>query len=321
MEEIKVSIIVPVYNVEKYLSQCLDSAIGQTLKGIEIIAVNDGSTDRSLYILKEYKKKYNNFFIIDQENKGLSAARNSGLNNAKGKYVYFLDSDDYIDKSLCEICYTECEKNKLDSITFDAEVFYDNDDLIKNNKFNYNRKSKLSSKVMTGLEFYEILLQSKAYKSSVCLFFYKKEFLEKNNIKFYPNILHEDEMFTSKILFYCNKIKYISNSLFFRRVRRNSIMTSSKSIKNAIGYYTVAEELQKLYKYKIKSNIIKNHINNFYVTAFDIALDLRDNSDSKILIKDIRKNTLFKGMGFKYDIKIGIPRCYRIIKRLFDKKK
>lgn len=321
MEEIKVSIIVPVYNVEKYLRQCLDSAVGQTLKGIEIIAVNDGSTDGSLYILQEYKKKYNNFFIINQKNKGLSAARNSGLSNAKGKYVYFLDSDDYIDKSLCEICYTECEKDKLDSITFDAEVFYDNDELIKNNKFNYNRKGKVPSNVMMGLQFYELLLRRKSYKSSVWLFFYKRDFLIKNDIKFYPNILHEDEMFTSKILFYCNKIKYISNALFFRRVRENSIMTSSKSIKNALGYYTVAEELQKLYKYKIKSNIIKKHINNFYVTAFDIAFDLRDNSDSKILIKDIRKNTLFKGMGFKHDIKIGIPRCYRIAKGLFNKNK
>ena len=92
----KISVIIPVYNVEKYLRECLDSLLNQTFKDIEIICVNDGSTDGSLNILNEYASKDSRFIIINQNNQGLSAARNNGLNVAKGDYVAFLDSDDYI---------------------------------------------------------------------------------------------------------------------------------------------------------------------------------------------------------------------------------
>ena len=100
---INVSIVIPVYNVEKYLKQCLESVVNQTLDKIEVICINDGSTDNSLNILKEYEKKYNNIIIIDQENKGPGFARNIGMKRASGKYIYFLDSDDYIELNAMEI--------------------------------------------------------------------------------------------------------------------------------------------------------------------------------------------------------------------------
>ena len=106
---IKVSIVIPVYNVEKYLEECIESAIKQSLNDIEIICINDGSTDSSLEILKKYEKKYSNIIVISQENKGLSASRNVGIRKAKGKYIYFLDSDDFIDTNSMELCYKECE--------------------------------------------------------------------------------------------------------------------------------------------------------------------------------------------------------------------
>ena len=102
---INVSIVIPVYNVEKYLKQCLESVVNQTLDKIEVICINDGSTDNSLNILKEYEKKYNNIIIIDQENKGPGFARNIGMKRASGKYIYFLDSDDYIELNAMEICF------------------------------------------------------------------------------------------------------------------------------------------------------------------------------------------------------------------------
>ena len=105
---INVSIVIPVYNVEKYLKQCLESVVNQTLDKIEVICINDGSTDNSLNILKEYEKKYNNIIIIDQENKGPGFARNIGMKRASGKYIYFLDSDDYIELNAMEICFKEC---------------------------------------------------------------------------------------------------------------------------------------------------------------------------------------------------------------------
>lgn len=317
MKEVKVSIIIPVYNVEKYLKQCLNSAINQRLKEIEIIAVNDGSTDNSLNILREYENKFKNFIIINQENKGLSGARNSGLKVAKGEYVYFLDSDDYISEELCENCYKECKNNRLDIIMFDAEVFYDENSLKSNHEFDYDRHKKLQSEVINGINLYEELLRKDIYRSQVCTYFYKREFLIKNNIKFYSGILHEDELFTAKVLLLCEYIKYIPEKFFFRRVRSNSIMTSGYSFKNAFGYYTVAKKLNEIYKTnKYSNSIIKKNIDNFYFIAINIAKDCKDDKKSRELILKIKKAAMFDDITLTTKIKILCPSIFKLIKKL-----
>lgn len=119
----KFSIIIPIYNVEDYLSKCLDSVIEQTLMDIEIICVNDGSKDKSLNILQQYSNNDNRIRIISKENGGLSSARNAGLKVAKGDYICFLDSDDYAEPNLCERLYTEILEYKPDIIAFGANIF------------------------------------------------------------------------------------------------------------------------------------------------------------------------------------------------------
>ncbi|MBO1686307.1 glycosyltransferase [Clostridium butyricum] len=254
-EEIKVSIIIPVYNVEKYLRKCIESALNQTLDNIEIIAVNDGSTDSSLQLLTEYESTYENFKVINQVNMGLSGARNAGFKYSRGKYVYFLDSDDYIDSKLAEICYNVCENNKAEVSMFDADVFFERDLNNNNLDFNYKRKDILTSNVVTGEELFCKLIKNKCYKSPVWLFFYNRQFLINNDLKFYNGIIHEDELFTPQVLLRANRIIYIPKDLFFRRVRNDSIMTKKISRKNIEGYYIVAEELYKF------SEIMKNKIN------------------------------------------------------------
>ncbi len=209
MNDIKVSIIIPVYNVEKYLEECLDSAVNQTLKDIEIICVNDGSTDNSLDILKKYERKYKNITIINQENKGLSGARNSGLKIAKGKYVYFFDSDDIIDINLCKECYEISETKELDILTFDASVFYDDNSLESIHKFDYSRKDILNEEVMKGDDYYNYSYLNKVYRSSACIIFINRKFLYKNQLNFYEGILHEDELFTTKSIILADKVSYI----------------------------------------------------------------------------------------------------------------
>ena len=121
---IKISVIVPVYNVEKYLLECLDSIINQTLKEIEIICVNDGSTDNSLSILKEYASKDNRIILIDKENEGLGYTRKVGLDNATGKYILFCDSDDfYSELTAFEELYNYIEKVKVDVVIFECIRF------------------------------------------------------------------------------------------------------------------------------------------------------------------------------------------------------
>ena len=116
----KVSVIIPVYNVEKYLHECLDSLLNQTLKDIEIIAVDDGSTDSSLKILKDYAKKDKRLKVLTQENKGAGAARNLGMKHATGSYLSILDSDDYFDHSMLELLYKKAEKTKAKDVVLQA---------------------------------------------------------------------------------------------------------------------------------------------------------------------------------------------------------
>ena len=113
-DQTKLSVIIPVYNVEQYLPKCLASVVQQTLKDIEIICVNDGSTDNCLKILEEFKSKDNRIKIINKENAGLGNARNTGLEEAKGEYISFIDSDDYIDENFFELLYNEAKEDDAD---------------------------------------------------------------------------------------------------------------------------------------------------------------------------------------------------------------
>ena len=123
MQKKMVSVIIPVYNVEEYLKEALESVVNQSLKDIEIIIINDGSTDKSLRIIKGYATKDKRIKIINQKNQGQSIARNSGIENAKGKYIYFMDSDDYIALETLEVCYKKCEEYELEMIYFVAFHF------------------------------------------------------------------------------------------------------------------------------------------------------------------------------------------------------
>ncbi|MTM73415.1 glycosyltransferase, partial [Turicibacter sanguinis] len=295
VNKVMVSIIIPVYNVEKYLEECLDSAINQTYRNIEIIVVNDGSTDGSLSILNEYASKYSNLKIINQENKGLSAARNSGLKQVKGKYVYFLDSDDFIDLTMIEECVDLAEKNDLDIINFDAQVFYDSD-FITDFKPDYDRSKILNQDIYSGQDFYKYTINYNAYKAPVWLSFYRLAFLKKNKLDFYEGITHEDELFSAKAFLCATKVMYLCKPYFYRRVRKGSIMTESKSLKNIKGYMIVAEELSKILDTidnEDTKRVLKKQIFNFYNNCIYLSVLIFDNQDElNIQIRKIRNNIL-----------------------------
>ena len=121
---IRISVIVTVYNTSKYLRRCMDSIIHQSLKDIEIICIDDGSTDESLEILKEYSRKDNRVIVISQENSGAGAARNTGMQYAKGKYLSFLDSDDFFEENLLELAYKYAEKDSADFVVYKSDQYY-----------------------------------------------------------------------------------------------------------------------------------------------------------------------------------------------------
>lgn len=320
--EILVSIIIPVYNVEKYLEECLENAVKQTFNAIEIIAVNDGSTDSSLKILERYAQKYDNIQIINQQNQGLSRARNIGLKHVKGKYVYFLDSDDYIDLNMIEECFELAENKNLDIINFDAQVFYESG---FESDFNpdYNRSDILESAIYTGEDFYQYIISKNAYKAPVWLSFYKVEYLKKFNLTFYEGITHEDELFSAQAFLLANRVMYYPKSYFNRRVRKESIMTQGKSLKNIDGYMTVANELSKLVS-KVKNDetkhILKKEIRRFYGNSIGLTYYvIKDKKELINKVKEIRKSLLSNCSIQDIDKKVLLKLFFPLVSLMYMK--
>ena len=239
-----VSVIIPVYNTEDYLRQCLDSAVNQTLKDIEIICINDGSTDHSPAILEEYQAKDPRVVIISQDNRGLSAARNCGMIKARGKYVYFLDSDDYVDSETLKRSTELAEKNDLDAVVFGFEQFADSDELLKIHPCMVNIFSG-SERVYTGAEYMSAAKDGGAYASRVWTAVWRRPFLEKNGIRFVEGILHEDMLFSFQAYMAADRVMAIPERLYHYRARPDSICTKPISAKNVIGSFECAKGVLK----------------------------------------------------------------------------
>ncbi|MCL1867938.1 MAG: glycosyltransferase [Paludibacter sp.] len=245
MENIKVSIIIPVYNTEKYIEEAINSIINQTLREIEIIVVNDGSTDNSAKILENFAQQDNRIKILTHEkNKGQSVARNTGMDIMQGEYIYFFDSDDILELDCLELCYNKSQADDLDFLFFDAVTFYDNG-FISDLKLNYQRTKKIIPKIYNGVELMKILLNRKIYSDSPCLSFIKTSFIKKNNIKFYPNIVYEDVLFTALLYVQAARVSFIDRNFFRRRIRQGSTMTTKISKERLENYFTIVYELVK----------------------------------------------------------------------------
>lgn len=256
------SIIIPVYNVEKYLMECVESVRGYP--GTEIILIDDGSTDHSGKICDSYADE--NIIVVHKENSGLSSARNTGLKIAKGNYVYFMDSDDYMtdfQRVLDFITKKDCEILLFDGM---GEDYYTHHGLKENKHY-------------TGIECIETQIKKcRDYPTTVWLGVYKKEYLLKNGFWFEENLLHEDELWTQKVLINAECVCYISEKLYFYRHREHSITdrTGKKNLSDLI--YIFGE----MYKYTdnrlIKANISKRYLHaavKFHAWKYDLNIDKR----------------------------------------------
>jgi glycosyltransferase involved in cell wall biosynthesis len=225
----KVSIIVPVYNVEKYLRECLDSLVNQTLKDIEIICINDASPDNSLKILKEYKKKNPKLIkIIDlKKNVGQGCARNHGLDKAQGEYISFVDSDDYVDVTMCEKLYAFAKKNGADLVQFNYMEFFE-----KNYKNQNSIVKRTNSKYFSGPD---LCVPREKFISKATVVVWAR-FCHRStwdNIRF-PDLVHEDVAIYFFHLVRAQKIVKLEDSLYFYRKRICSITTSGIKFSNVL---------------------------------------------------------------------------------------
>lgn len=256
----KVTVIIPVYNVEKYLSKCLDSVEQQTLKEIEVVCIDDGSLDNSINILKDYAIRYPNIKIVQQENGGLSAARNTGIKYVSGDYIHFLDSDDTIKQNAYEELYSRATKDDLDILFFDAETIYETKDLKKKYpwyKTGYSSK-KIDHEIMSGRDFYIDSVNAGTFRASACMYMIKASFIRRKNLVFKEGIVHEDNLFTSTCVMSAERVGYISFPFLNRLVRAGSISVSSVEFRHVYGYFASFIGLHHFINREIQDEALEN---------------------------------------------------------------
>lgn len=241
----KVSIIIPIYNVENYLKQCLDSVINQTLKEIEIICVEDCSTDNSLSILEEYAKSDSRIKAIKNEiNKGLATVRNIAMAEATGEYIAFLDSDDYVDLSTYEKAYNLAKENDLDCVLFKTSTVDDKTGEIKDNLDYFALKpfEGFEKSVFNNKDTVDFTCNICVQVGSKLL---RKEFLQKHNITFPDGLIFEDEPFFYNFYLNAEKISFLDENLYYYRVNREDsiIAKGGKSFGDIVEIFRLIREI------------------------------------------------------------------------------
>lgn len=302
----KVSIIVPIFNVENYLDDCIKSIINQSYHNIEIILINDGSKDNSYNICKKYKSLDSRIILINQNNHGLSFSRNKGLEISTGDYILFVDSDDTLNTELIENLVPDFE-NLYDMICFQYSI---------NGSMGYSYLDINDHFETCGENFLELLYKKDGLFGTVWKYCYRREFLISNKLKFYEGIIHEDEEWTPRALCSANKIIFRNVHGYNYLVRENSIMTSKKEFISSISKIKIAIQLNKfLQKNQLKNKntlkILKRRIYSFYVRGSLFLIKNNDISQNSLIINNI--NILKNCSDIKHFI-LGIIFIYYIIK-------
>lgn len=213
----KVSIIIPIYNTEKYLRRTLASIQSQTLKDIEIICVDDSSADHSYDLIVQLSKSDSRIRVFSVEHQGAGGCRNFGLAVARGDYIYFMDSDDYLEKEALEVCYNIAEQDSLDVLLFNGISEFSTPELERKfwrYKSQYRRDHKYSDTIMDGKKLFCRLYTRGQYFASPCLFFLSKNFLMKLEFSFETGIIYEDNISSLSWLLNAERTKLINFTFF-----------------------------------------------------------------------------------------------------------
>jgi glycosyltransferase involved in cell wall biosynthesis len=269
---VKVSVILPIYNVAPYLEETFESLIHQSLSDIEIIAVNDGSTDHSGAIIKKYQQKDPRIISFSQKNQGQSTARNLALQHASGRYVYMMDSDDVLSNpNALQICYDYAERNQADFIFFDGESFSEKEAL--RTSWNTKRTHLVEENTKYDGNFLlNLMLDTQAHNCVVWLLFIRMDFLEHTGLRFHDVIIHEDELFTTILTLKSNNIYCLRQNLVGHRIRTASTMGINFSKRNLNCYLTVADELLRFSKTPIIHKFLRYTLSKVFYTGHLIPL-------------------------------------------------
>lgn len=242
-----VSVIIPVYNGEKYLRGCLDSVFSQTLKQLQVICVDDGSTDHSAQILSEYQNMHPDLVIVSQENGGLSAARNAGIRRATGEYIDFLDCDDTLRTDALEILYRRAHEDALDMLLYDGKTIFASEELRQANpgyETLYRTKIHIGNKPTSGEELFVRLVDSGSYRASACMYLLRLDYLLAKGYTFIQGIYYEDNVFTLQCLLDAARCGVEAIPFYHRSLRGSSIVTTHKDFRHARSYYVCETAMQ-----------------------------------------------------------------------------
>ena len=298
----EISVIIPVYNVEKYLEECLNSVCNQSFEDIEIICVNDGSADSSLDILNDYAKRDDRIKIISQPNQGLGAARNAGLRHVNGNYIYFLDSDDYIELDTLEKLYNNALSNNSDMVLFKLKKVDD---------FKNVHKRGVPFRIddiFGDIDYDDFTFTYRDVKRhvmnssfSACLKLYKKEFVDKLDFSFPVGLNFEDVPVHVKVMIEAERLSFVPESLYNYRSNPNSILNSSA---NGFDIFSVIDLVEDYLKQNNYYDEFENEFIKFKITQILQYLKTEKSEDYfnktkeeflKIKIKDektLRKNII-----------------------------
>lgn len=316
-KENKISVIIPMYNVENYIEQCITSIENQTYQNLEIIMVDDGSSDLTLMKAKQLKEKYNNIKLISQKNGGQAKARNIGLSVAKGEYISFIDADDFISKKMYEIMLSKMKKNNLDLI----EANYQ-DVFMQKNKYGikYTIKNIDENSIYNGKEYFEL-----KPSLSPCNKLYSFNYLKKINFKCSEGHYAEDAYDTSNIILKSSRIMYIDEVVYYyRRDNENSTRNNSnidrriKLGKDKLYISNRLEELRKELKIK-KGTYLSNIIVRNSLGSFVSPLFFKSNKYKKEIKREFKKIMAFNIIKNNLTLKIVIELFITGLKRLFKK--
>lgn len=281
-----VSIIVPIYNAQKFLKECIDSILDQTYQNLEIILVDDGSKDDSGKICDYYAKVDSRIKVFHQENKGLSAARNKGIKNSHGDYIAFIDADDYLSHNMIEVLLQSIKKNDADLSMCSFQYVNEFGERLKENVSpildEVLNVDEALSKLFKEKNWYYIVAWNKLYKKELW-----------NDIQYPIDFIHEDEAVIHHILYKCKKVVTVKQELLFYRQVNSSIM-HNLNVKRTDIYYALADRLAFL-EDKVSNEKIKKLSVQYWYCYLDDFFRYYSDSENKKYIRRMKKS-LWKAM-------------------------
>lgn len=287
--EKKISIIIPVYNAEKFLKRCLESVINQTYKNLEIICVDDGSKDNSSKIIEKIAKKDNRIILIKQKNQGVSIARNNAIEKSTGEYIMFLDSDDYMDKNMCEIMIKAINEYRVDVVRCNYKRVYENGVKFNNKYDNLPIGIKLNKEIIVNEILPEFIKGN--IKSYLWLLIIKAKIIKSKHIKFVPNIkMMQDKLFYVKLLQNIDSIYQIDDCCYNYFCNLNSTIQSKEKV------FLRIEAILKVFDI-LKKDMIEN---NYYTE--NLYFEMQEATFFHII------SQIETAMEFKYSSKVLIDK-------------